>query len=208
MSDDEELSAVEALRRQLARQEQELLHLRNEIQGLTRHDPLTGTLNRRTVVEILGRELVRSHRTGHPFSFAMIEIDRFAALCDAHGNACADPSLKIFAQASVKHLRTLDRFGRFDGARFGVLLPATWLDSGVIAMTRLRAAVGAWNWQDVAPPTPFQFSAGLTTNAPGDTPEKMVERAEKALLQAIADGGNCTSMLEDALPDMPMFDDD
>ena len=90
---------------------------------------------------------------------------------------------------------------------FGIVLPATWLDSGVIAMNRLRAAVDACPWASVVPGSAVSFSAGLTTNAPGDSPEKLLDRAMQGLQQAREKGGNCTQTVEDALPDLPVLDD-
>ena len=200
-------SQIAALQAELSKQTAEVQRLRDEIDGLIRHDPLTGVLNRRTLLEMLDAELLRSHRTGHPFCFAVVDLDHFNAVNLQFGRAVGDVVLKTFSDASMKLLRALDRFGRLGGEEFGVVLPATWLDSGVIAMTRLRTAVGACDWSGIAPDMAITFSAGLTTNAPGDTPEKVLQRAEKALLQAKAEGRNRTVTIEDALPDMPVLDD-
>ena len=206
-ADFESPDSVAALHAQLAQQESELQQLREEITGLRRNDPLTGVMNQRTLQEWLAAELTRSHRTGHPFCYAVVDLDNFTALNRQFGNAVGDDVLKMFSNAAIKLLRALDRFGRIDGDCFGVVLPATWLDSGVIAMNRLRAAVDACPWDSVVPGNAVLFSAGLTTNAPGDTPEKLVDRAMQGLQQAREKGGNCTETVEDALTDMPMLDD-
>jgi len=52
------------------------------------------------------------------------------------------------------------------------------------------------------------FAAGNTTNAPKDTVEVIIKRAEKALAQAKQEGGNRTAKMEEALPDFPTMDDD
>ncbi len=199
--------AIAALRQQLADQDNELQLLRQQIAELVRHDTLTGVMNRRTLLEMLNAELQRSHRTGHPFCFAIIDLDEFRRINEQFGHDVGDVVLKTVSDASIKLLRVLDRFGRLGGEEFGIVLPATWLDSGVIAMNRLRAAVGAYDWAGITPGTAITFSAGLTTNATGDTAEKVIERAEAALLQAKEKGRNCTVTLEADLPDMPMFDD-
>ena len=205
--DQDNPGTLAALRAQVAAQELELQRLRAEVEGLIRHDPLTGVMNRRTLIEMLDAELLRSHRTGHPFCFAMVDLDHFSAVNQKFGRPVGDLVLKTFSDASMKLLRALDRFGRIGGEEFGIVLPATWLDSGIIAMNRLRAAVAACDWSSVTPQQMVTFSAGLTTNAPGDSAEKVLQRAEKALLQAKVDGRNCTVTIEDALPDMPVLDD-
>jgi predicted signal transduction protein with EAL and GGDEF domain len=76
---------IAALRAQVTAQQLELEALRSQLADLIRHDPLTGVMNRRTLVEMLGAELQRSHRTGHPFCFAMLNIDHFKAINEQYG---------------------------------------------------------------------------------------------------------------------------
>ncbi|MBC7574841.1 MAG: GGDEF domain-containing protein [Herminiimonas sp.] len=203
----QDADTIASLRLQVATQQREIELLRAELAELIRVDPLTGVMNRRTLEEMLAAELQRSHRTGHPFCFAMLSIDHFKAINERFGTPAGDSVLKTFSGASIKLLRVLDRFGRLEGDRFGIVLPATWLDSGIIAMNRLSAAVAACNWEGITPGMAVTFSAGLTTNAPADTADRMVQRAEQALLQAKSEGRNRTVTIEDALPDMPMLDD-
>jgi len=171
--------------------------------ALGNHDVLTGVLNRRAVVETLEWELLRAKRTGHPFCFAIVDLDHFRAINEKYGSTAGDMVLKTMSDASVKHLRALDRFGRIGGEEFGIVLPATWLDSGMIALSRLSKAIDVCNWDHIAPDLTLTFSAGLTTNAVNDTAESMMQRAEKALRQAKDEGRNRTVSLEEALPDMP-----
>lgn len=205
--DSESPVTIASLHEQLALQAAQLEQLRTQVDELIRHDLLTGVMNRRTLFEWLAAELMRSHRTGHPFCYAVVDIDRFGALNRQFGSATGDVVLKTFSGAAVKLLRALDRFGRLENDMFGIVLPATWLDSGLIAMNRLRTAVNACNWPAIIPGAQLTFSAGLTTNAPGDTPEKLMARALQGLQQARDKFGDCTVTVEDALPDMPMLDD-
>ena len=178
--------------------------------ALGSHDVLTGVLNRRALVDTLEWELLRSKRTGHPFCFAVLDLDHFRAINEKYGSTAGDMVLKAMSDASIKLLRALDRFGRIGGEEFGIVLPATWLDQGMIAMSRLTKAIDACNWDHIAPDLKLTFSAGLTTNAVNDTAETMMQRAEKALAQAKSEGRNRTVSLEEALPDMPpiVLDDD
>lgn len=198
------------LRQQLAATEEELRTLRSGISALIRHDVLTGVLNRRTLLETLGAELQRSHRTGQPFCLAIVDLDHFKRINELCGMAIGDTVLKTLADTAQKLLRGMDRFGRLGGEEFGIVMPATWLDSGVTAMTRLRAAVAACDWPGITgltDGTMVTFSAGVTINAPADTVSDLLQRAEAALLQAKLDGRNCTAILEEPLPDMTDPDD-
>jgi diguanylate cyclase (GGDEF)-like protein len=194
------------LRQKLAGKDREIALLLAKIQALVRHDTLTGTLNRRALIETLESELQRSKRTGHPFCFAVIDLDHFKNVNDEYGQPAGDAVLKTVSDAAVKMLRALDRFGRLDGGQFGIVLPATWLDKGVIAMARLRSAVVACDWQEIAPKLVLTFSAGITTNAFGDNAESIIKRAEKALSEAKQEGRDRTVQVEEALPDPSQMD--
>ncbi|MES2364254.1 MAG: GGDEF domain-containing protein [Pseudomonadota bacterium] len=196
------------LQQQLSEHEQTIEALRHQIDKLSRHDPLTGVLNRRSLSEMLDAELQRALRTGHPFSFAIIDIDHLTAANDQHGRQTGDAILKTVADTAIKLLRTVDRFGRLDNDQFGIVLPATWLDHGLIAMDRLTKAVAGCNWTGIAPGLTVTFSGGITTNAPKDTVEVIIKRAENALAQAKQEGGNRTAQMEEALPAFPTMDDD
>jgi diguanylate cyclase (GGDEF)-like protein len=188
--------ACEPLRQQLADKDTEIAHLRS----LTRHDTLTGVLNRRSLVELVSEELQRSSRTGQPFCFAVIGVDHFKDVNTQYGNDTGDLVLQTIARESCLLLRTLDRFGRIEGDVFGIILPATWLHQGVLAMNRLNAFVAAFDWNTVTSGRTVAFSTGLTTNAPAETAENMIARAQQALADAKAGGRNQLVTLEQELP--------
>lgn len=196
------------LRHALADKEQELHALRNRIEELTQHDALTGALNRRNIIEMLESELSRARRTGHPFCFAIIDLDHFRQVNEQHGHPAGDRVLKTVSETAITLLRAIDRFGRLGGEEFGIVLPATWLDQGVIAMNRLTKAVAECNWAEIAPGLAITFSAGITTNALGDTADTMIQRAEQALSEAKQAGRSRIVQIEEPLPDMPPMDDD
>ncbi|GAA4021190.1 GGDEF domain-containing protein [Actimicrobium antarcticum] len=196
-----------ALREQLAAREEDVQRLRTDLAELAHHDALTGALSRRILVEALEVELLRVRRTGHPLCFAIIDLDHFQAVNAHFGEAVGDLVLKAVAHSGLTFLRSMDRFGRLGGEEFGILMPSTWLDSATTAIMRLHACVAACDWSGMTQGMPVTFSAGLTTNAPGDTAGHVLLRAEDALLQAKLDGRNRTVVLEQPLPDMVMTDE-
>lgn len=197
----ESCSNCDLLHKQLADKEQQIQALISMTAELARHDPLTGVFNRRCLNELLAAELQRSHRTGHPFCFAIINLDNFKEVNNKYGHPAGDVVLQMVSEAAMNLLRVLDRFGRLGGEEFGIILPATWLDQGGLAMDRLAKAVAACNWEGITPGRTVTFSAGLTTNAPGDTAEAMTKRAEKAMYQAKSEGRNRIVQMEQPLPD-------
>ncbi len=190
--------ACAPLRAELAAKEQRIAEL---IETLTRHDALTGTLNRRSLTELVAEELQRSSRTGQPFCFALIGVDQLKEINAAFGHDAGDAVLQAIAKQAGGILRTLDRFGRMEGDEFGVILPATWLHQGSMAVDRLRAVAAGFDWSAITPGRSVTFCTGLTTNAPAESAENMIKRAEDALRQAKAAGSDQVAQLEQALPD-------
>jgi diguanylate cyclase (GGDEF)-like protein len=188
--------ACEPLRAQLAEQGHQIERLLLQ----ARHDDLTGALNRRSLTELVGEELQRSSRTGQPFCFAVIGVDHMGDINTQFGSDTGNMVLQAIARESCLLLRTLDRFGRIEGDVFGIILPATWLHQGVLAMNRLNAFVAAFDWNTVTHGRTVTFSTGLTTNAPAETAENMIERALKAMAAAKAGGRNRLETLEQELP--------
>lgn len=183
----------EQLRRQLEEKDKQIMVLLSQIAELGRKDELTGALNRRSWEEMLATELQRAQRTGHPFCVAVIRLDNFQAA------AGSEALLKTVSDTALRILRTIDRVGHFEAGTFGILLPATWLDQGGIALRRLSDGIAACQ-----PGTALSFSAGLTTNAFGDTIQVITQRAANAMEQAVQQGGNRVVQTEEALPDAPL----
>ena len=188
--------SCEPLLRKLGEKDREIEQLRS----LARHDALTGVLNRRSLVELVTEELQRSSRTGQPFCFAVIGVDHMKDVNAQLGTGTGDLVLQTIARESCLLLRTLDRFGRVEGDVFGIILPATWLHQGVLAMNRLNAFVAGFDWNTVTPNRTVTFSTGLTTNAPAEKAEAMIARAQEAMAQAKKEGRNKVVTLEQELP--------
>lgn len=188
--------ACEPLRAQLAEKDKQIAALSE----MMRHDVLTGVHNRRSLAEMVDDELLRSSRTGQPFCFAVIGIDGMKEINERYGRLKGDLVLQTIARESCLLLRTLDRFGRINEDTFGIILPVTWLHQGVLAMNRLNAFIAGFDWNTVTDGRSVTFSTGLTTNAPAEKAEGMIERALKALGEAKAVGPNNMQTLEQELP--------
>lgn len=188
--------ACEPLRAQLADKDRQIAALSEKM----RHDVLTGVHTRRSLTELVDDELLRSSRTGQPFCFAVIGIDGMEEIIAQFGHATGDTVRQAMARESCLLLRTLDRFGRIGEDTFGIILPVTWLHQGVLAINRLNAFVAGFDWNTVTPGRAVTFSTGLTTNAPAEKADSMIERGLKALAEAKAAGPNNLQTLEQELP--------
>lgn len=162
-----------------------------QIEHLANHDELTGALNRRSMLRLITEEMERSERSGRRFSVALFDLDRFKAINDTLGHLAGDRVLKTFSASMQAHQRTTDRFGRYGGEEFLLLMPDTPAAEAAQAVERLREHLSAADWNAVSPGLAVTFSAGLATHRPGETAEQLLARADCGLYGAKDAGRNC-----------------
>jgi diguanylate cyclase (GGDEF)-like protein len=158
---------------------------RRELLDLANRDPLTRTLNRRKLTELLESETARCHRYATPMAVALLDIDHFKAINDTYGHEAGDSVLVALARRLEAGLRTVDRLARFGGEEFVVIAPGIDLAGAVDMAERLRRAVAEEPFAGVGTVT---ASFGLAVYRPGDRPEDLLKRADEALYRA-KDGG-------------------
>jgi len=173
--------------------ETEIAKLQNELDRLsaqTRHDPLTGTLNRKGLDEAIEREIANARRRGQTLCVALLDIDNFKTINDQHGHTVGDAALMHLAQVAKESLRPQDSLARFGGEEFVILMPDTVLQDGVEAMTRLQRELTKRYFLQDNEKLLITFSAGVSQLA--DTEEGMdaVKRADQAMYLAKKSGKN------------------
>ncbi len=110
--------AQDALRPQL-----ELKAAYKRIEELAELDELTG---RPTAAASCGcwRRRSRAPRgSGSPCSIALIDLDWFKRINDAYGHPTGDEVLRTFSITMFASIRSTDRFGRYGGEEFLLVLP-------------------------------------------------------------------------------------
>jgi len=113
-----------------------------QVNRLAITDPVTGLYNQRKLTRDLDREVVRSMRYQHPFSFIMADIDHFKQFNDNYGHQAGDTMLREVARALDSGRREVDRVYRYGGEEFSILLPETDWPEAVEVAEKLRKKVG------------------------------------------------------------------
>jgi diguanylate cyclase len=160
------------------------------IEELAELDELTGSYNRRCIMRMLDEELARAGRNGAPCSIALIDLDWFKRINDAFGHPTGDEVLRTFAITMFANIRGIDRFGRYGGEEFLLVLPDMSTDNAVRALDRLRAIIAELDWSAFSPGMSVTISAGVATLKPEETPDSFLARADRALYAAKARGRN------------------
>ncbi|MCP4615851.1 MAG: GGDEF domain-containing protein [Bradyrhizobium sp.] len=179
-----------ALKASLYQSGQKLREAYKRIEELAELDELTGSFNRRCIMRMLDEEIARASRSGSPCSVALIDLDHFKRVNDTYGHPTGDEVLRTFAIIMFANIRNVDRFGRYGGEEFMLVLPDMPNDGAVRALDRLRAIVAGLDWSAFSPGMKVTLSAGVATLKPNETADSFLARADSALYAAKAQGRN------------------
>ena len=103
-------------------------------------DPLTGTFNRRTFLQLAEKEIARARRSKEPLSLVLFDLDHFKAVNDKYGHLAGDEVLKRIVEVARMCLRQEDLMVRFGGEEFCLLLPQTSTSDAAVMAERIRGA--------------------------------------------------------------------
>lgn len=176
--------------RELAQKKAELERLYQLEKELSSTDSLTGLLNRRGFRQFADREVLRTLRTGNPFSLALADIDFFKSINDRYGHAAGDEVLKTIASLIKSNLRETDLIARWGGEKFLIMLIDTGLERAAGILERLRAKIEQASFTFLESGKSVTVSFGLTVFMPGKSLETLIEEADTALYEAKRAGRN------------------
>jgi diguanylate cyclase (GGDEF)-like protein len=153
-------------------------------------DGLTGLWNRKAILEILDRELLRSERDHQPVGLIMIDVDHFKAINDSRGHAAGDTVLRIIASGIAAMVRPYDSVGRVGGEEFLIVAPNCGLHEAWELAERVRSHVAGCNIMVGGSGVQVSLSLGVATGDKAADTEKLLHAADTALYQAKNAGRN------------------
>ncbi|MGM0482597.1 MAG: GGDEF domain-containing protein [Patescibacteria group bacterium] len=148
----------------------------------SQRDPLTGLYNRETLKETF-QKLQGSKKR---FSLMILDIDHFKYLNDSCGHVIGDEVLKGVSGRIAGNIRPQDSSFRYGGEEFLVILPDTGEDEAVIVARRLQEKLRQPYRlrQKFSEGLNVTVSMGISVSTKGDSPEDVLDRADKALYRA------------------------
>jgi two-component system cell cycle response regulator len=159
-------------------------------------DPLTGLHNRRYGLNHLEQVAARARAQGIRAGVILMDLDHFKAINDTHGHKVGDLVLSRVAQVLSDGLRAEDLVARIGGEEFLAILPNADLEQVRAAAERLRLAI-----ESLRIPLPDGGALSVTLSLGvamlddhADAPGRAVERADRALYAAKAEGRNRTQL--------------
>jgi diguanylate cyclase (GGDEF)-like protein len=179
-----------AMRQSLYQRGLKLKEAYRRIEELAELDELTGCFNRRCIMRMLEEEIARSRRLDAPCSVALIDLDWFKRINDAYGHPTGDEVLRTFAITVFANIRNIDRFGRYGGEEFLLVLPDTPAESAGAMLDRLREIIADLDWSAFSADMRVTISAGVAALRLNETSDTLLARADHALYAAKAKGRN------------------
>jgi diguanylate cyclase (GGDEF)-like protein len=177
------------------------LHLLAEAEKQSMTDGLTGLFNRRSMENLLQREVALTERHGQALSMVMIDLDHFKEINDAHGHAAGDHMLRSFADCVRITLRKTDLAFRYGGDEFVIVLPQTPIAQAQQVVQKLRQAFSTVDFSHAIAhldhnPT---LSIGVAERSKAGnvlTLPALLSAADQALYNAKAANRNCVKVYE------------
>jgi diguanylate cyclase (GGDEF)-like protein/PAS domain S-box-containing protein len=182
--------------------EEQLATANRQLEEMANHDALTGLSNRRHFDAMLASELRRARRNRAHVSLVMIDVDHFKRFNDRYGHQAGDHCLAEIGRAlAAVPGRPGDFAARYGGEEMALVLPSTPAAGALVIAERARQAVRA-----LAIPHEnneggiVTISLGVaTTSGATDTPESLIEAADRALYSAKEGGRDRVASAQPAM---------
>lgn len=183
--------------------ERRLRESRRRLLAHSRHDHLTGLLNRRGLDANLNRALRRTRREQGSLSLLLVDIDDFKSFNDTFGHVAGDRCLEVVAAQLLSCLRRpTDTASRYGGEEFAIILPDTDARGAAVIAENCRQAVEALR---IAQPTSVRGIVTISIGGAAISPAQdrlptalwastLLDAADGALYRAKAAGRNRCEM--------------
>jgi two-component system, sensor histidine kinase LadS len=162
-----------------------------EAQRRAQIDPLTGVLNRRSLLEHLDAACDRAQARGLPVALLFIDLDHFKEINDSRGHLAGDACLRAVIGPIQSELRQSDVIGRYGGEEFVVILSSANETAAQAIAERILRRVADLRVEGHGAPITLTCSIGVAaSDALGVWGERLIARADEAVYAAKHSGRN------------------
>jgi diguanylate cyclase (GGDEF)-like protein len=127
-------------------------------------DPLTGVLNRRSLLERLEAICRTARADSLPVAVLFIDLDFFKAINDTYGHAAGDVCLASLIPPIQAELRHSDIIGRYGGEEFVAVLTGADVAAAQPIAERIRARVAEVRVEGFGEPIQLTCSIGVASS--------------------------------------------
>jgi diguanylate cyclase (GGDEF)-like protein len=171
--------------------------LRRLVKNLSVTDEKSGLLKRASYIDLLLAESKRAIQNASSLSVMLLQFGKSTAMIKEYGEAEVQAVMEKAGQLFAANIRSNDLAFRYDTTTIAILLGETAEKEAMLAVEKLRKIVSVVRLPakgDASEGPVAQFSAGLaeavirTEYDPVDVVTEVINRAEHALAQAMAQG--------------------
>ncbi|MDP2122514.1 MAG: GGDEF domain-containing protein [Hoeflea sp.] len=164
---------------------------RDQLDQMSRTDPLTGVANRRELEAVLERMFKEAERSDLPVSVLMMDVDKFKSINDSYGHDAGDRVLCRLAKVLQSVCRETDIVARLGGDEFVCVLHDTDLSGAQVLADRILSAVS----KSADGPCAYTVSIGISgrTRLSSARSGDVLKFADKALYDAKVGGRDRTA---------------
>lgn len=154
-------------------------------------DSLTKLMNRRSFNNILQGVWQKYKTKNIHFSLALLDIDHFKKVNDNYGHPFGDLALQKLGEVLLENKREgIDYAFRYGGEEFAMLSINTNMAEMKGYIERLLNFVRNMEIKSGESSAGITFSSGIANVITADSPEHLIDQADKALYKAKASGRN------------------
>jgi diguanylate cyclase (GGDEF)-like protein len=158
-------------------------------------DPLTGVLNRRSLIERLDAACLRARARGLPIALLFIDLDHFKQINDSFGHQAGDACLRAIIDPIHAELRQSDVIGRYGGEEFVVILSSADAAAANPIAQRILERVAGVCVEGFGKPIRLTCSIGIAaSDTLGVWGEHLIAQADAAVYVAKRRGRNQVQM--------------
>jgi diguanylate cyclase (GGDEF)-like protein len=158
-------------------------------------DPLTGVLNRRSLIERLDAACLRARARGLPIALLFIDLDHFKQINDSFGHQAGDACLRAIIDPIHAELRQSDVIGRYGGEEFVVILSSADAAAATPIAQRILERVAGVSVAGFGKPIRLTCSIGVAaSDTLGVWGEHLIAQADAAVYVAKRLGRNQVQM--------------
>jgi diguanylate cyclase (GGDEF)-like protein len=137
--------------------------------------------NRRGLSRDLDNLIARLNRYGGSAAMIFVDLDGLKQINDRYGHPTGDAALIRIAEILVENVRASDTVARLSGDEFIILLLdvdelAAWNMALRVVEATVASSVTINDHQ-----VPLSVAVGVSTIGPGDVPDDVISRADKAM---------------------------
>ncbi|HEY2676285.1 MAG TPA: diguanylate cyclase [Steroidobacteraceae bacterium] len=163
----------------------------SEAERRAQTDPLTGVLNRRSLIERLDAACARARARGLPIALLFIDLDHFKQINDTFGHQAGDACLRAIIDPIHAELRQSDVIGRYGGEEFVVILSSADAAAAVPVAQRILERVAGVRVDGFGMPITLTCSIGIAaSDTLGIWGEPLLAQADAAVYVAKRSGRN------------------